>query len=230
MSRRSDEEILDLLGQALATDEAVAPSLGELSRFRRMLALHPSSRPRRRIASLRRPMTAFLVVCVGVGGSAVGAAAAGSPLPRPLRSAAVAIGLPVDDVPVAAFKSDAGHLRDALNHGNGTAAAAAASDLRSEVSRLGKADRSAMQPVADSLLRRSDQFAGSIRGARPSTTNAAGSATRPGGSERDNAEKPQTADKASTSTEASRHDETTTTTPDRGGGTDASPGSTPPGD
>jgi hypothetical protein len=71
-----------------------------------------------------------------------------------LRSAAVTIGLPVDDARLAEARSEMARLRQALDRRGGSQIAAAAAQLRRRLSDMDRSDWVEVQPAADELLAR----------------------------------------------------------------------------
>lgn len=105
MRWQSDEELIAALSRSLAHPTRT-PSEVELDEFRRVLAQALPERRRSLQGILARPWPIALAGVLAVSGSSITAAAAGVSLPSPLRSAAVALGLPVDDSSVAVTKGE----------------------------------------------------------------------------------------------------------------------------
>jgi len=157
--RPTDDELFDAIGRALAPPP-LQPGAAELVAVRMALALPDrASQGRRRTPAWRRPAPALLALTLAVGGIAGGAAAAvGATLPAPLRSAAVAMGLPVDDSELASAKADLRRLQDALGRRDRSAVASAVAQLRHCIATLGAADRAKVDAAADALLARADEL------------------------------------------------------------------------
>jgi len=156
-----DEALLELLAAALQPG-AVEPSRAELAHLHRALAKArraPAPAPRWR-GWLPRAAAALTGGVVVLGGGAAAAWASGATLPTPLRSAAVAIGLPVDDAAVASARRDMGRLRKALRKADAAQVASDAAVLRSRLARMDTDDRSEVEPQADRELARSDELLG----------------------------------------------------------------------
>lgn len=168
MNNELDEEALvDAVRRALMPPTA-EPSPVEVARLRMAVAelraaREAPTRPAGQIRSLvpgrlRRPLPVLVALLIGVGGVTAGAAGAGASLPSPLRRAAVAVGLPIDDAALAAARTDVGRVRGALERGNRGSVASAVVQLRRCLDRLSPGDRAHVEPGADQLLAAADRF------------------------------------------------------------------------
>lgn len=157
-----DDQLLDVLGAVLRPPEE-PPDPVVLAALQRAVRERADARPAAGFwPSFRRNVSRpFVVVLVGAavlsGGTAV-ALTNGAPLPRPVRSAAHALGLPVDSVAVAEVRSTMGGLEDALAAGDVDAVRQRSAELRAELADLSAEDRAEVGPVARALLRRADVF------------------------------------------------------------------------
>jgi len=162
---QGDEALLELLAQALEP-RALEPSSEELAGLQRTLAqarrsgvLAPPAR-RRWLPRLAAVLSGASVV---LGGGAAAAWASGAALPAPLRSAAVALGLPVDDGAVASARRDIARLRRALKKADAVQVSVDARALRSRLARMGAHDLSAVEREADRELAMADHRLGESR-------------------------------------------------------------------
>lgn len=169
-----DEEVLERLRQALRAPDA-QPSAAEVAELRRAVAERdPLPAPRRawprRVAAVAAA-AAILVVLV-----------AGPPLPRPVRSLARAVGLPVDSAEVADAKSAASELQAALDGGDPARVAKASARLERRLQALREADRRRLAQRSDPLLeraRRSQSGTGAPAGSGPPTSRGGPTTTGP---------------------------------------------------
>jgi len=157
--RGTDDELVETVRRALGAPP-VGPSAAELATLRSALAVHgDASAPRRHAPVWRRPVPALMALILGATGVVSGGAVAvGAALPAPLRSAAVAIGLPVDDAALASAKAGLHRLQDALERDDRSAVAPAAAQLRRCLATLDAGDRAKVEPEADALLERAGQL------------------------------------------------------------------------
>ncbi len=141
-----DEDLLRRLEDALRPPE-VEPSAAEVAALHRAVAegaVTPAVRrvwPRRALAGVAA--AAVLTVIVS-----------GAPMPRPVRAALHAVGLPVDSVKVADANSAARELQRALDDGDEERAARASARLRQRLDALGQSDRQRLGRRTDPLLQR----------------------------------------------------------------------------
>lgn len=164
-----EARLLELLAEALAPP-AAQPTRAERAALRRAVSDVFGRRPSRlrrsvtavfgpfpilsgRLGALirRRALPAILVACL-LGGTAA-AAVARPALPEPIRSAAHAVGLPVDSVALAETKRAMSEVRSALHHRDDRALRQAAASLAVHLSRLHGQDLEAVTPEAQQLLR-----------------------------------------------------------------------------
>ncbi len=161
-----DEDLLRRLENAFRPPE-VEPSEAEIAALHRAVAesaATPAVRrvwPRRVVAAVAA--AAVLIVIVS-----------GVPVPRPVRAAAHAIGLPVDSVKVADAKSAVKELQRALDDGDQEGAARALARLRQRLDALGESDRRRLARQADPLIQRAGATPGSPA---PGTPQPGGPAT-----------------------------------------------------
>lgn len=139
---RDDDELLDLLGRALEPP-AVEPSLAEMHAFHRALAAH--HRPRRRWA----PRTMAVVVGLGALTTTGTAFAIDGHVPRPVRSVASSLGLPVDSPAVSDARAAMARLRAAIDHGDAEQIRAAAASGRARFNRLSERERRSLGSDAE---------------------------------------------------------------------------------
>ena len=191
-----DEYLLARLEQDLRPP-AVEPSEAEIAALHQAVAegaTHPAVRrvwPRRALAGVAAAAVLVLIV-------------SGVPVPRPVRAAAHALGLPVDSVKVADAKSAVKELQRALDEGDQERAARASARLRRRLDALDQADRQRIGQKADPLLLR----AGSPPGSRP------GPGTPPPGgptTSRPPSRNPSTSGPSTTTTSSSSTSSTSTT-------------------
>ena len=140
-----EDDVLERLSQALRPPDA-APSPSELAELRRAVADQaPAPIPRawpRRVAVAAAAAVIQVVVVVG------------PPLPRPVRSLAHGLGLPVDSAEVADAKSAAAELQAALDGGDPARVARASARLERHLQALDEADRRRLAERSDPLLER----------------------------------------------------------------------------
>jgi hypothetical protein len=156
-----DDRLLDELAAALRAPDT-DPSPSEVADV--LLAVQ--AQPNRTVAGpgawvrdhVSKPLVA-LIVGVGVlsGGTAL-ALSSDATLPRPLRSVAHAVGLPVDSVALAHTRQTMSDLRSALDDGDEAAVASDAARLRAELTELSGEDRGEVAAEASELLSEADAF------------------------------------------------------------------------
>lgn len=150
-----DEDLLRRLEHALRPEE-VEPSEAEIAALHRAVAEDATTPAVRRVWPRR--------ALAGVAAAAVlTVIVSGAPMPRPVRAAAHALGLPVDSVKVADAKSAVNELQRALDDGDEERAARASARLRQRLEALGEGDRQRIGRRSDPLLQR----AGALRGSQP---------------------------------------------------------------
>ncbi|HUZ19863.1 MAG TPA: hypothetical protein VMU75_04735 [Acidimicrobiales bacterium] len=186
MTSLTDDQLLEALGEALRPPP-IRPGAVEVARLQLAVAEPRRLRPHLR-ASVTLAAAAAVVIIVGA------LAVSGMPLPSPLRSIAVSIGLPVNDAQVAAVKGDLVGLSRALTANDRSAVGRGAAVLRSKLADLTPGDRPKVEAAARSLLARADHLLAtpSRRGSRsgvggpgptttttvaPTTTTAAAATT-----------------------------------------------------
>jgi len=183
-----DEDLLHRLELALRPP-AAEPSEAEIAALHRAVAEHGDGPPVRRVWP-RRTLAAAAAAAV------LFVIVSGAPMPRPIRAAAHAVGLPIDSVKVADAKSAMSELQRALDDGDREGAARASARLRQRLAALGEKERQSIGPRAEPLLQRAGNLPASpVPGAPP-----------PGGTV---PSRPPTTTRMPTTTTAS----TTTTTP-----------------
>jgi hypothetical protein len=213
-----DDELLDRLAAALAPP-AVEPSLADVARLRLAVAGRLPRKSRWRWP-LRITIPTVIIGFAGVGGS-VGAAM-GATLPAPLRSAAVAVGLPVDDNRVAAIRAQEAHLRAALARGDSQQVSTVATNLQSRLSGLGQDDRSEVEGDVRRLLDQASHVSAvGVKSSSPASPTGKPADKQGSGSEKpaDPSHGGSGATKAGDTGGSSRHDTPPSTA--RGGGDSA---------
>lgn len=153
MSALGDAELLAALADALAEPEVQMPQEVR-TRVAEALRVHQSARRRR----ILRPVPAVAGLVLALGTTAGAVAAAGVPLPPPLRAMAVAVGLPVDDAHVATVKTDIAKLHDAVTAGDREGVLAGTAALIRDLRDLSPADRSEVEQDALSALAAAQRF------------------------------------------------------------------------
>ena len=151
-----DQRLLDALGVALrpAGGAAAEPSMAELAAFQRVVADPLAGRRRR--GALRTWVAGLLVGGVVLSG---GTAYATNPVaPRPVRSAAFALKLPVEAPELTDAKDALDDLEEELHEGRRDKVAAEVDDVREELADLSPADRAPLEDRASSLLAAASAF------------------------------------------------------------------------
>ena len=147
-----DDRLLDALAVALrpaASRGPAEPSMAELAAFRQLVAASadPAARRRRR---LRTWVAGLLVGGVVLSG---GTAYATNPVaPRPVRSAAFALKLPVESPELTDAKDALDDLEEELHEGRRDKVAAEVEDVREELADLSPSVRAPLEARAASLL------------------------------------------------------------------------------
>lgn len=191
-----DEDLLARLEHALRPPE-VEPSDEEIAALHRAVAggvPAPAVRrvwPRRALVGVAAAVVLLVIV-------------SGVPVPRPVRAAAHALGLPVDSVEVADAKSAVKELQRALDDGDQERAARASARLSQRLDALNQSDRQRIGRQADPLLQRAGGSGGSAPAPR-SPPPAGPTTSRP------SSRSPSTSGTSSTSTTTSSSTSTTTT-------------------
>ena len=139
------------LSRALAAPERL-PSANELGEFHGMLDATVPTRSYRLRSRLARPLPIVLAGVIAATGSSVAAAASGVPLPSPLRSAAVVLGLPIDDGSVATTKGDISAVSGALAAGNRADVEQARNTLNRQLNQLSAADLKKIKGNAEATV------------------------------------------------------------------------------
>jgi hypothetical protein len=171
--------LLEMLGEALVPSVA-EPTRAErdalriaVSRTFAPLTREPSSPRfvvRRRLPALSAAFALAVAAAIAI---------VRPPLPDPVRSAAHAIGLPVDSVALADTKHAITELRSDLEHHDTKALGPAVHELRSNLAGLRGQDLNAVEPEAQRLLIRAGRMMSSSSSLR---TGMPGSPSRPMGS------------------------------------------------
>ena len=160
-----EDDVLERLSQALRPPDA-APSPSELAELRRAVADQaPAPIPRawpRRVAVAAAAAVILVVVVIG------------PPLPRPVRSLAHGLGLPVDSAEVADAKAAMDQLQAALDEGDPAKVEAASARLERRLARLRTADRNRFAGRAEPLLERARQSGAQARPVPPARQQAPG--------------------------------------------------------
>lgn len=197
-----DEDLLARLAHALRPPE-VEPSDEEIAALHRAVAgglPAPAVRrvwPRRALAGVAAAVVLLVIV-------------SGVPVPRPVRAAAHALGLPVDSVEVADAKSAVKELQRALNDGDQDRAARASARLRQRLDALNQSDRQRIARQADPLLQRAGGSGGSAPA--PGSPPPAGPATSRPPSRTPSTSGTSTTTNTSSSSSSSSSSTSTTTT------------------
>lgn len=173
-----DDRLLALLATAL--DAApVEPSPAELAAFQRVvldLAASPIDsvpgraplRTRvRRAGWLRRPLPALALAGVLASTATAAVAVTGADVPAAVRTAARAVGLPVEPSALDEARASLHRLRDALATADRAAVADAAAELRDKLARLTPAQRRELEPDASADLARADALLAPIPAPAP---------------------------------------------------------------
>lgn len=154
MSGPSDDELLAALGRGLHEPPS-RPSPQELGRLRADFRAATGGRSSLRVRFLR-PVPVLAAAVLAVGTSTGAAAATGVALPGPLRSAAVAIGLPVDDGAVAQARTQLDVVSQTLSSRDQSRLAGQVAALKSRLATLSESDRAEVEPLATGVLRHAD--------------------------------------------------------------------------
>ncbi|MDP8974785.1 MAG: hypothetical protein M3N28_00130 [Actinomycetota bacterium] len=190
-----DEDLLGRLEHALRPPD-VEPSDEEIAALHRAVAggvPAPAVRrvwPRRALAGVAAAVVLLVMV-------------SGVPVPRPVRAAAHALGLPVDSVEVADAKSAVKELQRALDDGDQERAARASARLRQRLGALSERDRQRIGRRAGPLLER----AGGSSGSPPAPGSPPPDGQAPS---RPSTRTPSTSGTSSTTTSSSTSSTTTT--------------------
>ncbi len=149
----SDDELVQLLEEALdPTDREPSPE--RVARLRAEAAV-----PVLRQSSRRRPVLAALGIAAAVlAAFLIGAVIGDAGLPRPLRAAAEAIGLPVDSPELVDARRELHRLGESLAAGDPDAVAAADTEMVRLVKRLDDDERARIEPVAHEVHLRAVAF------------------------------------------------------------------------
>jgi hypothetical protein len=152
MADVEDDQLLGALGVALRTDASAEPSRAELMAFQSVVSSsgRVASAGRGGSARLRRWVAGLLAGGVVLSG---GTAYATNPVaPRPVRSAAFALKLPVEAPDLTDAKDALDDLEEELHEGRRDKVAAAVEDVEEELADLSASARGALDPRATSLL------------------------------------------------------------------------------
>ena len=155
MTGSSDEELLGALARCLA-EPSPPPSPAAVSALRSAFLAATTSRRDSRRLRLLKPVPLLAAGVLAVGTSTAAAAASGAVLPGPLRSVAVAVGLPVDDSAVAAARTSIDDLDQQIKTGDDEHLATAVASVRSRLDRLSSSDRVEVQPLGGGVLHRAE--------------------------------------------------------------------------
>ena len=160
-----DDALLERLGEALRPPDT-EPSAPELALLHGAVTARASlgSRPRpwAHPRAWPRRVVAGVAACL-----LLGVLLTGPTLPRPLRSFAHAVRLPVDSVQVAEAKSAVADLQAALDAGDHERAARSSAVLRRRLEALDERDRRRLSGKAAPLLERAARSPGATPGAPP---------------------------------------------------------------
>src|SRR5688572_14214881 len=144
-----DDRLLDALTVALRPGSAPEPSMAELAAFRGVVT-EEAGRSRWSSGRLRRWVAGLLVGGVVLSG---GTAYATNPVaPRPVRSAAFALKLPVESPELTDAKDALADLEEELREGRRDKVAAEVEDVLEELADLSPAGRQALEPRSSMLL------------------------------------------------------------------------------
>jgi len=160
----SDDELLDELARLIGATPA-EPRESDILRLRAAVAgrdswpgLLPASRERwsrwlvGRVSWRRRFALAGLGLTAALASSSTAWALGGAPLPGPVRTLAVAVGLPVDGPEVAAAKRAVGQLAEALEDRRIASLAPLVDSVHARVAALSSGDRRDIEPRATRLI------------------------------------------------------------------------------
>jgi hypothetical protein len=148
--KMTDDELLDRLGGALATEMA-EPSYAELMALRAAVvaADNPTTRRGGRVTGwLRRPVPLVLAAAAAV------AVVVGVALPRPARVVLHTANLPVDSPALVDTRDAIGDLEDALERGDRASLAGLVAEVRAHLADLGDDDRARVEPRAQRAIDR----------------------------------------------------------------------------
>ena len=148
---REDERLLDALALSLRPDASTAPSASELAAFHAVVRdVASGAAAPRRSGRARRWVAGLVVGGVVLSG---GTAYATNPVaPRPVRSAAFALKLPVESPELTDAKDALADLEEELREGRRDKVAAEVEDVIRELADLSPAARRALEPRASTLL------------------------------------------------------------------------------
>ena len=152
----TDDEQIELLqsGFQLEACEPPVPSVAAL----RETVERAVVRARRRRSWKLRSLASVSVGSVVLSGSSAAFALSGAVIPRPLREAMHAVGLPVDSVTLANARSAESQLAAALRKRDTSEAAKGAQLLALRLSRLNPDERAQVDPGAATLLQQADEL------------------------------------------------------------------------
>ena len=233
--RTDDDVLLDLLAEAISPAVPAEPTLAELMALEEAVRSSLAPQPRR-----TRLRTKALVALAGMGllatsGTAFAVEQGG--MPRPVRAAAYAVGLPVESPGEHDARVAVARLREGLRKHDDKRVRAAAAVLRSHLDDLPAGDRRA---VAEPLLARADvvlERNGEPDPAAPppaqtTTTVTTGSTVQGGGTspDRSGAEQDTTTSTAPAGGETTTPSTTQTTAGAGGDGSQPKPTETKPED
>lgn len=157
-----DQDLLDVLAESLGPVPPAQPSWAEVSALHRVIDSEAALREKTRVRSplwraRRRASVAAAAIVLVAGGSAA-AAVTGGPLPRPVRVAARAVGLPVESPQLAEARTALANLTHALAASPRDLARVRvdAAAVRDKVAALNADDRSKVEMEAQFLLVEAD--------------------------------------------------------------------------
>ena len=169
----TDEEQIELLRSDLEI-EACEPPASSVAALRAAVERASASARHRRSWKLRCTAAAGVVATVFSGSSAA-FALSGAAIPRPLRVAMHAVGLPVDSVTLADAKSAESQLAMALRKRDTSAVDHDARLLALRLSRLGRQDLAQVDAEATALLAQADELDSDASAAETSGPEISGS-------------------------------------------------------